>query len=277
MKPQLHISALNTLQTCGEQFRLRYLERIPSPPSPSMLIGTGVDVGVTSNLRSVIDTGVPLPKEQVLDSASDAVNAAWDEGVHLLEELEDGLTEGEAKGMAVDSAVRLSRLHYDEHAPTLRPTHVQESWTLEVAGLPVDLVGTMDIREGLDSIRDTKTKKATPPANQADISLQLTMYAMAVYAAHKVLPGQVALDYLVRTKTPKLAVRVSTRTREDFQPLIDRIGAATRAMESGIFMPANPDDWHCSAKYCAYFSGICRYAAKPKIISIQGSTEGAKK
>ena len=264
MKPQLHISGLQMLQSCGEQYRRRYIEGERIAPGVAILIGSATDRSVTADLQSKIDTGALLANEQIRDAARDSVVAEWEKGVSL--DPEDG-TEGQAKGTAIDAAVRLAELHHEGLAPTLAPTQVQRAWTLEVNGLPVDLAGTIDIQEGSATIRDTKTAAKSPTANAAHESLQLTTYALAAHVIDGAIPEKLTLDYLVRTKTPKLVVLETTREVADFDPLLERIMAATRALESGIFIPARPDDWRCSAKFCGYFQS-CRFAMRPKTFAI---------
>ena len=258
-KFQLHVSGLNMLSKCGIQFEKRYILGKKLPPNAAITIGSGVDRSSAADLTAKKDTGTLLPTEQVLDTARDYVVNAWPEVVPSDADKDDGL---DSAGAVVDVAVSLAELHHTIAAPKIKPTHIQRPWVLDIDGLPVQVAGTIDIQEGTASIRDTKTSKRSPAADVADTSLQLTTYALAVCQHDGAIPGKVALDYCVHTKTPKLVTIESTRTRADFPHLLERIYQAHRMIEAGLFMPAPIDAWWCSARWCGYHS-TCKYAARP--------------
>lgn len=264
-KFQLHVSGLNTLSKCGIQFEERYILGKRTPSSVSAAIGTAVDASVTTNLQEKIGSGLLLPEEQVKDIARDALLREWaaSEVEESPEDAEDGIEFSRDK--AIDRSVTLAGFHYENLAPIIKPTHVQRAWTLDIRGLPIQLAGTIDVQEGLDSINDTKTSAKSPVKTLADNSLQLTTYALAVKAHDGQIPKAVRLDYLVMTPKrgdTKLVQLQSSRTDKDFGPLLERVYQAHRQIESGIFTPAPPDAWWCSKKFCPFFSN-CRFAVRP--------------
>lgn len=266
-KFQLHVSGLNMLAKCAAQFERRYINGEKLPPSCSIVIGSATDRAVTADLGHKIKAGELLPDEQIKDIARDALVAEWDNGVEVSEDdRADGI--GSKEG-AIDVSVTLASLHHTKAAPAMRPTHVQRPWTLDVQGLDIQLAGTIDIQEGGAAIRDTKTSGKSPSKDVADTSLQLTTYALAVRQHDGAIPEKVALDYLVRTKTPKLVQIESTRTEADFRHLMERIVQASRMIKAGLFMPAPIDAWWCSAKWCGYHA-TCKYAARPVVVAANG-------
>src|SRR5262249_24225730 len=155
VRPQLHATAIT--MPCGEQFRRRYLERDIIPPGVAMIVGTATDTSVSANLQHKIDhDGAQLPTAQLADLAADHVRAAFSGGGVYLDD--DDVAQGVARvrGAALDKSVRLSTLHARATAPKIIPLRVQRSWSLSIAGVPFDLVGTMDVQEAT-TIRDTKT------------------------------------------------------------------------------------------------------------------------
>lgn len=256
---------------CGIQYQYRYLEGRILPPGVSLITGTAVDKAVSKNLTNKIDAGELLPVEQVTETARDALAVEWDRGVVLTSEEKDaGLAA--TKGAAIDKAVRLAGLHSNAVAPALEPTHVQRSWAVELPGFPFDLAGTIDVQEGTKAVRDTKTTGKTPPANVADVSEQLTVYAMANRAIDGAAPKTVALDYLIDNKEPVARTFESTRTDDDFAVELRRIEQAARVIEAKAFTPPPPDSWWCSARFCGYAS-VCPYFRKPVTIAIGGSKQ----
>lgn len=265
-RPQLHISGLDKLWACGEQFRLVYIERERLPRSTYMLVGSGVDTAVNRNLEHKMETGSLLDVEEVKQIARDAVDAELVENEVALDPDELEIGKDKALGQAIDKAVRLAALHARETAAKINPIAVQRKWALEIPGFPFDLVGTIDVQEQT-AIRDTKTAGKTPSADIAHNSDQLTMYALAVRTIDGVAPELVALDYLIDNKTPVAKTFTSTRDVDDFQVLLNRLENAAEIIEKGAFTPAKPTDWVCSATYCG-FHRTCRYAKQPKSVFV---------
>jgi hypothetical protein len=255
------------LSRCGEQYRRRYIEHEIRSPAVAMLVGRATDDSVNHNLTSKLKTGELLNGENVSSIARDAFVSSWEGGVALNDdELIQGLKT--VKGEAIDKSVRLSLLHANARAPQIEPTAIQRRWRVELDGYPQDLVGVIDIQEGLKAVRDTKTAAKTPPKTIADTDDQLTAYALALRVLEGKAPGRVALDYLVDLKTgPKAPVFESVRDDVDFQTFLNRLEIAMEAIEKGVFIPANPNDWQCSRKWCGYW-GDCRYAKRPHSVSL---------
>lgn len=262
-KQQLHWSHINMFLRCGEQYRRRYIMKEIIPPAVVLHVGSGTHKGVEVNLLHKRDKGELLPVDAVAEATRDAVNERWEkEGVTLdADDMDRAIAD--VRGEAVDTAVALATLHHSELAPKITPQHVERPWVLELSGFPYDLAGQIDIQEKpvngckAGRIRDTKTTNRTPPPSKADESDQLTMYALAA----KVLDGAIpplAMDSLVKTKTPKAVTLETWRTDEDLQVLLRRIEVFSRALDRGVFVPAQQDSWICSAKFCGY-AATCPY------------------
>lgn len=257
-KLHLSVSQLDMLSRCGEQYRRRYVEGEIIPPGIALIVGSSTDKAVSSDLQHKIDSGELLPDEAVADIARDNVVNSMESGNVLLTPDEAIAGIKAVKGEAIDKAVRLSRLHHKELAPVLKPTHVQRWWRVELQGYPRDLIGIIDVQEGSEAVRDTKTASKSPAANAAHESDQLTMYAIACRVCDGVIPRKLTLDHLVDNKTPKLVTLETTRTEQDFLPILARVETALAALEKGVFVPARQTDWWCSERFCG-FANTCRY------------------
>ncbi len=261
-KPQLHFSALEKLWACGVAFERRYILNDRGVAPSYVHVGKAVDHGANINLQNKIDKDVLLPVDQVVDEARDnAVASMEEEGLQL--QPEDKLIgEKASKAKVVDKTVRLARAHAAVLAPRLKPKRVQAKWSLEIPGMPFDLVGTRDLDETDDSMSDLKTSKRSPNKNAAVVSDQLTTYAFSKAIIDKTpLPVKVHLDYIVDLKGGvKVADRLtSTRNKSDFEVLMRRIENAKTILEKGAFAPANQGrDWWCSTTYCE-FAPTCPY------------------
>lgn len=264
-RPQLHATALS--MQCGEAFRRRYIEGEIIPPGVAAIVGRATDEAVTRNLEHKMRTRELLSIEEIAETARDGLNQEWEKGVTF--QPEEALVGPEkVKGEAVDKAVRLAVLHAKVRAPAIAPTHVQRKWTIELRGYPLDLVGKLDIQEGQETIRDTKTTSKAPATDAAEKSLQLTSYHLAAKVIDGHAPAKVALDFLIDTQSPRAMTLEATRDDDDYRPLLRRIETLTLAIEKGVFLPLNPDHWACSERFCGY-ARTCKYfVRRPKQFAI---------
>ncbi len=271
-RPQLHFSGLDKLWSCGEQFRRIYLTGERMPKGTYIAVGSGVDIAVTRDLESKILDRQLLSLEEVKDQARDSATWELENNEIVLDKDERQLGQKKAFADAVDKAVRLAALHHKYIAPKLHPTHVQRKWEIEIPGIPFDLVGTIDVQEGPIAVRDTKTSGKSPSAGIADMSLQLSTYALAIKVLDGDAPATVALDYLIDNKVPVAKSYVSDRNDDDFRVLLARVENAAEIIEKQAFTPAQPSDWRCSADWCG-FHGSCKYAQQPKSFAVNESSK----
>ncbi len=265
-KPQLHQSAMNMLSRCGQQYFYRYVEKKIIPPGVALVIGSSTHKSVEADLQCQIENGELLTVEQVKDIARDEFEGRWFKGVSLnKEEGERGLKA--VKGEAIDTTVSLAELHRVDLAPKLKPTAVERKWVVKLDGYPMDLSGTIDIQEGAERIRDTKTAAKSPVATAADDSLQLTMYGLAVKVIDNQAPQEFVLDTLVKTKTPKTVTQISYRTDADYQMILRRVERSIEIIDRQAFYPADPSNWACSERFCGYWN-ICPFAKRPVTITM---------
>lgn len=240
-------SQIRMLMRCPKQWEFRYVRGVIRPPGVALVIGAGTHRGVEVNMRNKIDEGKPMPLDAVLDVTRDSV----------IEKIgKDGIRGDGAKrvllGEAIDGAVTLSELHYKEVAPQIEPVAVERDWQLNIEGEEKSIKGVIDI-EVAGGIRDTKTTGKTPPKNSADKDDQLTMYALAYRVLTGKMPEILALDYLVRSNTPKPVFLSTNRTEVALEAFLLRLETAFKLIESGIYMPCDRSNWCCDPKWCGYY------------------------
>jgi len=260
-KPVLHQSQIGTWDHCPMQYYFRYVKGRIKPPGVALIRGQGVHQAAEKDLTAKRDNGALLPDDEVTDIARDTVVSYWQQnGVRLSD---DEKAQGEKAVIAetIDTAVGLAATHHGELAPVLEPVHIERPWKLELQGCPVDLQGTIDLQEP-QSLRDLKTSAKSPTRTAAETSLQLTMYHLAASKLDGVQPEQVALDFLVSTKTPKIVTLRSTRDPSDWQQLLDRVAVMAQAIDAGVFVPRLPDHWICSDKWCGYWRDECPFGRR---------------
>jgi len=273
--PHFSMSQINMLLRCGMQYYYRYACGLRRPPGVAMLIGSGTHTSVETNLRNVISTGEPIPQEAAEEVARDAVNNSWEAQGVVLDEDEAAEGEKKVKGKAVASAVRMSVLHHGEVAPQIKPIAVEKPFRLHLPDGVRDLIGFVDIEEP-DGLIDTKTKRGkAPQKGTAETSLQLTAYSMAswVESGKQKNPDYVAVDFLVDKPNGAEHLRQSTQfDQEDYGRLLRRIAIAEKQVEAGLFMPCDPGNWCCSAKFCGYWDE-CPFGRKQSVTVNIGECE----
>lgn len=260
-------SAVNQLLKCGEAFRRRYLEREYTPPSLAALAGTAVHAAAESYFRRKRDAGEELSVEDVQQAAVDAFDRRMAKDGAVLDEEEQARGKDVVVGEAKDKAVRLSGLYRRELAPSVQPDLIEARIEVEVPGLKRRIVGVVDLSsqpevacEGGDLI-DLKTSKRRGSQEDADRSIQLTVYDVAYEALKGWRPRRIVLHELVDTKVPQANVTETTRGPEDRAALGAILGAAERTIDAGTFLPAAPGSWWCSLRFCAY-APTCPYFAR---------------
>jgi len=259
-KPQLHISMIDMLARCGIQFQRRYGARFGVwdeeeiiPPGVALAIGISVHKGVQSNLEYKIDKDQLLTAEQIKDITRDEFQKVWDGGMLLTEE--ESININNTRDSNIDLSIKLVLLHNNELAPSLNPIAVENWFVIELKDYPYNLSGKIDIIEK-DCIRDTKTSGKSPTADVGK-STQMATYSIARKVATGEFPKKIFLDYLIKTKTPKLVTVESKPDPLWIKPLYRRIERTIEIIQSikkgnQAFMPADPNSWICCEKWCGY-------------------------
>lgn len=259
-------SALSALERCGEAFRRRYIEKEIISPSPRMLRGTVVHAVATQGLLRKLH-GEDLPSvEEAKDLAATEFDATWRGGVSLnQDEVMAGvrMVEAESKDFAVD----LSAFHVERVAPAIQPVAVERKIIVRPKDSDLVIHGTLDLVASTpqgEAIHDLKTSQKSPNKNAAETSQQLSMYAVLRFAEVGTLPERLTLDYLVRTPARlerKHVALETTRTVEDVRAMVNRLNKAVEAVQRGVFLPTNPENWWCSRQWCSYFE-TCPYVVQ---------------
>jgi len=275
-RPQLHFSHISRLTLCGEAFRRIYLCGDRSMPGVGLIVGSSVHDVVEKDLKFKGATKELMKDDAVKDAARDAFVSEWESHPILFDDDEREKGIEKVKGESLDMTVTLASLHHTCAAPHLwidSPDDVERLFVIDTSarGYDFDIAGKIDVTERgvkgdsetgamLSAIRDTKTKKTSPPADIADCSEQLTIYAMAHAILEGAPPSSVHFDYLIKTKTPQCKFFQSTRTNDDFKMFLRRFERYVETIQKGIFLPADASSWVCSKRFCGFaHDGSCPY------------------
>jgi len=258
-KPQLHVSMLNTLAGCGEQFKRKYGHRFGIWPKEertdhtvAQITGITLHKAVEFNLRHMMENDWrAATATSVREVVERDFAARWSKGVDLLPE--EAAIETTTYQTALDQTIALSMLHYNEIAPNLRPIEVEKQFVIELTDQPIDLAGTIDVIEE-DAIHDTKSSRG---AIKSARTTQTAMYCTAYKVENGHYPATVTLDVLQKLKTPKARPVTAIPSDHWIKPLFARVIQAIKLIEAAktdinVLTPARPGDWICTKKFCPF-------------------------
>lgn len=249
-RPHLSPTQLESFVRCPEAYRRSYVEREKLPPGIALLKGKGFHKGAETNMRQKLDSHVDLPASDIVA----ATVAAFETDLRSGYVLDSGETRSHERviGEAKDGLAAMAELHATEQAPDYQPVMVEKQVRIELPG-PRDLLAVIDLADDRDRVTDFKTGGKRKSQDEADASVQLTVYAGAYKIATGNLPSEVRLDVAVQSKTKTFRDVVSSqREAADFQALANRINVVSAAIDTGLFPPTTPGAWWCSARFCGY-------------------------
>jgi len=256
MISHLSVSQLDMFNRCGEQWRRRYIEQEIIPPGIAARVGTGVHRAAEIHNRTKAKTGNDMPLDAVLDCAAEAYGKALQDGVYIAPDEVSGARIAMAEGK--DSAVRLASVWHKEVGTRIMPALVEEKIVIELPGVDLPIITILDCFTADKTLRDTKTSSRRWTTDKAHTSMQATAYRESVKVATGDYPEKIIFDVLVNNATPVLQLVETERSEMDTAILSRRFRTMLASIRAGIFMPAEPDSWICSPKFCGYWHS-CPY------------------
>lgn len=248
---------LNTWLTCPLKYKLRYLDGLTEPSSPSLFLGKHVHLGLEYFYRR-LQNDEPVTKADVARHMIES----WDEAV-----FSEGLsfnTCDEEQSLKQQS-IRLVETYLDQHAPAEgRPIAVESRLKcrlidpLSGVDLGISLLGFVDLILETPAgfvIVDFKTAARSSAPLDITHEIQLSCYAYAFRKIFGIKEHELQIRSLVKTKSPKVQThRYPPRNAAHFRRLFAVIRAyldAVRRLQF-VFRPS----WTCSM--CSFREEQCR-------------------
>ena len=162
---------LRAYDICPLQYRHRYIEKIRPPYTPASLLGEAVHQSLEENFVQKKRTGHDL----TLEEAREVFDEVWEQG--MPGSALDG-AEAEAFEQRHADGARLLEYYLREAAPAVVPHLVEYRFRFEVPGLPVPVVGTVDLIDHNGVVIDHKTSQRPFDPGYLASDLQLMCYAI---------------------------------------------------------------------------------------------------
>lgn len=210
----LSVSQIETFKTCPMHYKLKYIYKLPTPPSASISFG----VSIHNTLKEYFET-----KKDILKIYKDNwIEEGYQNKKHKLEFFKKG--ENYLLGFIKNS--------YDSKVSIIS---LEEKFTLKIneslkIGGTIDRVD--DLGKGRYEIIDYKTGANIPTQKEVDKDMQLSFYSLAVSALYKVNPEDIKLSLYYFEGQQKITTR---RTKEDLDNLKDEILEIKKEIEESDF------------------------------------------
>lgn len=150
-----HLSAsqLSMLMRCPEQYRRRYVAGLMERPAAALVWGKADHQAHETNFRQKIDSHTDLPVDDIKVAFAEAFDQASDDDIDW---------GADKPGELKDKGVELVALYHQQVSPKVQPTAVEERFELRIPGVPVPVVGFIDVIEDARGIeRKTAKQKAS--------------------------------------------------------------------------------------------------------------------
>lgn len=244
------------LQRCPEQFRQRYILGRKEPPGEARVLGSAVHVALEHNWQQKIDSHEDVPAQELEEFYADE---AWPSTLERVGGQGEVVWDSQPE-QARDLGLLMTRAYRASTTQRVQPIAVEQWGETRIEGLPVPLVGRIDV-ETETSIVDTKTSKAKRTSLKPDWRLQARVYQL-------LRPGK-AVDYHVLTKAKQPTVWTPLEAEDLTMLYTHRLAEKTAqhilelaSLANYLWELKGPDqpwpqlgighDWACS--YCGYRS-----------------------
>jgi CRISPR/Cas system-associated exonuclease Cas4 (RecB family) len=248
-------SRLNTWLKCPVAFKLRYIDGIRSPTTPSLFLGKAVHAGLECFYRHR-QVGVNLDASDVMQR----LDACWEsllaeDNMMFASTSDESKLKEQAAGLI---CAYLSQLG-DELAPMAVETTLQEQlidpFTREDLGIP--LLGVVDLivpDENGVIVVDFKTAAKSGPPTEKIHEIQLSAYSYLYRSTTRQFESGLQIRSLVKTKTPKIEYReYPARTESHFRRFFQIVRAYLDDLDRGRFV--HRPGFGCTM--CEFSDGTC--------------------
>jgi hypothetical protein len=145
-------SSVATFLTCPEKFRAKYVLREVSGIGGGAVLGSAFHHARRTGLEHKLSTGQDLTPSDIADAYSDG----WEQAI-IGRPVEWGSDKPEA---LKDAGYIMVTKYADEVAPTLEPAEVEVRFNAYVPGVPIPVIGYLDLVTTDGTVIDTKTSKS---------------------------------------------------------------------------------------------------------------------
>ena len=248
-KPHLSASSIGTYIDCSLQYWFAYVKRLPMEfVSDALEFGSAIHLTLADFYRTKM-----VGDRMSLKDIHERYRQFWT--IRVKDRSDIKYTEGKDFQSYLIEGVDLLTAWFNKLPDdNFTVIAVEEAFVFEVDGIPIPIVGAIDLVQQDDSgtiiITDHKSTKRAYSPDEIDQNPQITLYQMAArangFADREIL---LKFDCLLKNKVPKFEQYYTTRSETDERRLIRKIQTVWKGIEKEVFIP-NDTGWKC--KTCPY-------------------------
>ncbi len=262
----LSYSSISTYLNCPAMWKFRYIDKLPSFGNPNLFFGSvwhsTIEYYISTSAMGTEALLEIYGKKWATQLEKEGENTNWLDPYtgksvekSTYEQGESWIT-GDVKfeGDHPNMAAFLDTLQpKKKKGDKEKPYYVEEFIKLHVPGVPVPIIGYIDVITTDDIPVDFKTSGKSWSEKRAAEEMQPLFYLAALSQASIRVPGrQFKHIVFVKTKTPKVQVFTTSHNLAQLLWLYRVIETVWNAIEVEAF-PVNPTTWLCSKHYCDYW------------------------
>lgn len=246
MIEHLSYSSISLYLDCPEAWRRKYIAGEPTRKTSALAFGSAFHGTV----------------ERLVQGQQNHL-AVWSEEFAKAFTPDTFLEEGETLEQHSNEGVRLlSNNEVQKAIAGIRPrldksgAMIERKVELRVPGVPVPVIGYIDIilEDGVPA--DFKTSARSWSDEKANGSLQTLFYLAALNQAGFEMNWKFKHFVFVKTKTPQVQVLEHTHKPSELFFLFETVKRVWEGISKDVY-PLNPTTWRCSEKYCDFYAN-CR-------------------
>lgn len=212
---RLSFSSISTYRNCPWQYKLRYVDRLPTKRKPALSFGSSVHAAI----RFFYD--VPVPSPRPLEDVLSFLENNWES---------DGYSDQQENDSYLAHGRKVISDFYEANSVGFKlPIALEQKFHTDVNGCR--LTGVIDKIDRHDNgdyeIIDFKTGRRLPPRSAVDNDLQLSIYHLAAEAVWGIIPDKLSLYYLIPKE--KMTTKRTAEQVEETKTLISEVAEAISA------------------------------------------------
>jgi len=247
--PHLSISAINSWIDCGLMYKFSKIDKIPIEfKADSLELGTVIHLVLGEYYEAKM-----IEERMSLKDVHNSFEEHW----HRVAEGRTDIKYAKGKDfetLLMEGKDLLTAWYMKLKDDNFNVLGIEEAFSFNLPGLPVPIIGAMDLIEedeaGTIIITDFKTSGKAYSVSEIDQNQQMTTYQLGAkangYADREIL---LRIDCLIKTIKPKFQQYYTVRTELDEKRLIRKIKQVWDGISKGVFVP-NDTSWKC--KNCSY-------------------------
>ena len=248
-RDHLSVSQINMFKNCPRQYYYAYVMGMRRKPNSNLTFGSAFHSTAEVNYKQKIESYEDLPVGDVQEIWVNEFDKRIPETV---------FEEGEKPGAIKDEGVAAVEVYMKTFAPKIQPFMVEAEIDVPLEDVEFSIRCRVDVVDIQSGIHDTKTSSKTPAFDLAEDDFQLTSYDIAHRHILGIPPTKLYLDYLVRTKIPKVvALESDPRTDKQIDEALKEFSQVARAIRDGAYYRCSPRNSLCNPRYCGFYP-ICR-------------------